>query len=205
MTIRNTQESDLLAIAGIHKAQFASHFLGQYSPTLLACYYRTFLDKDLWFLVHESEGIVDGFILGGEDRELDRCRTAFLHRNVIRCLWETLVRPSLWFEAVRRTLGNLPLTRRRTQPDELKPLKGSPFIDVVSIAVSPSEMGKGVAAMLITAFEQAIQAKHVQKYGLFVMRDNVRACRFYQKNGFQVADDSGVSLFLIKKLTPPAG
>jgi ribosomal protein S18 acetylase RimI-like enzyme len=202
MTIRNAQESDLSAIAGIHKAQFESHFLGQYSTTLLACFYRSFLGKNLSFLVHETANTVDGFVLGGESAGLGSCRMTFVRKNLLRCLGESLLRPRLWRDAAQRAIGLLHFPRRAETPADNKSQAG-PKMEILSIAVSKDTMGKGVGAALIVAFEKSIQASHVEHYDLVVVKENRRASRFYEKSGFQVIEDDGLRLFLRKTLKSP--
>ncbi|MCG2684279.1 MAG: hypothetical protein L6306_11785, partial [Planctomycetales bacterium] len=100
MSIRNAEDRDLPVIAAIHKSQFWDHFLGQYSRRLLVRFYGSFLGKSV-FIVHESADGVDGFVLGGASAQMAACSARFVRSNLPRCLWETLMRPRLWLEAIR--------------------------------------------------------------------------------------------------------
>ncbi|MCD4727886.1 MAG: GNAT family N-acetyltransferase [Pirellulales bacterium] len=202
MPVRPAKNGDLFPIAAIHKSQFESHFLGQYSTTLLRKYYGIFLGK-VPFFVHEAAEGVDGFLLGGSLKTLGERRSAFVRENLLRCLWETLLHPRLWLASWRRGLRHInPFRRARTGAKGASP--GSD-INVLSIAVSKKAMGTGVAAMLIAAFEREIQDGRGDHYGLSVVKENLRACRFYEKIGFEVVEDNGTNLVLQKRLTVPNG
>jgi ribosomal protein S18 acetylase RimI-like enzyme len=201
MSIRRAENCDLPAIAAIHKSQFSSHFLGQYSPRMLEGYYRQFLNASV-FLVHETAGRVDGFVLGATNGEQAASRAAFLHAHWGRGLRETLVRPSLWRETARRILLNLRSFRSGTSGSTQSSV--SPSISIVSIAVSPEAMGTGLAAALIEACEQSLRERRLAEYGLSVAKDNPRAIHFYQKMGFEITLDDGQTLSLCKRLCCPA-
>ena len=200
MTVRSAIKADLRSVATIHKSQFESHFLGQYSAKLLENFYGSLLGKAP-FLVHETSEGVNGFLVGGSSETISACKTAFLHRNFLLCLWETLLRPRLWLASWRRGIRHTaPLLAIRGGSKKTSPLYQ---ISILSIAVSKQAMGTGVAAKLIDAFERAIQGNHVDHYGLSVMKKNLCACRFYEKTGFEVIEDNGISLVLRKKLMGP--
>lgn len=166
---------------------------------LLRKYYGTFLGK-VPFFVHEAAEGVDGFLLGGPSKTLGERRAAFVRENLLRCLWETLLRPRLWLASWRRGLRHInPFRRARAGTKRESPAS---YINVLSIAVSKKAMGTGVARALIDAFEQTIQNLHVEHYGLSVIKSNLRACRFYEKNGFEVIKDNGTNYILRKRLVP---
>jgi ribosomal protein S18 acetylase RimI-like enzyme len=196
MTLRPVEDRDLPAIAAIHKAQFSSHFLGQYSRRVIAAYYRCFLGHSI-FMVHETMMGPDGFVLGGKEDELSSRAMVFLRTHWMRCLWDTLLRPKLWITAPRRAIRYIYAARRNSTKND-KPLEKS-FMEILSIAVAEGAKGKGVAATLIGAFEQKIKDSE-DVYELSVAKTNARAIRFYEKMGFEVFRDTGISLILRKKL-----
>ena len=140
MTIRFAEDRDLPAIAAIHKSQFAGHFLGSYSRRLLEAYYRSFLDHSL-FLVHETAGVLDGFVLGTTQSEQSACRVAFICANRWRGLCETLARPTMWIEAARRVSANIRAFRSNSTRSTVSSAPSS--IDILSIAVKKEAMGNG--------------------------------------------------------------
>lgn len=175
MSIRPATETDLLAIARIHKDRFADHLLGRYSVGLLTEFYRAFLDGTI-LLVHEDERGVDGFVLGGEAGRLAECRKAFLRANPARCLLETLCRPAIWAPALRQA-GRL-LLGRKTRTGSAESMR------LLSIAVDRRASGQGVGCELIRAFEAELGDRWTS-YGLSVKDHNTRAIAFYRKCGFE--------------------
>lgn len=201
MSVRFANSNDLASIAGIHKAQFPTHFLGQYSVSLLAEFYRCFLGHTV-FLVHDTENGVNGFVLGGAANQLSACKATFVRHNLMRCACETLLRPSLWVSGVHRGLLTLaaPRTSRRQHSESTARLNFS----LLSIAVRKEAVGKGIATQLVDAFEKQLVGSATE-YRLSVNKDNPRALAFYKKAGFEVMRDSGDSLeFHRVIISPPA-
>jgi ribosomal protein S18 acetylase RimI-like enzyme len=196
MTIRPVEPRDLLEIATIHKAQFRTHFLGQFSLHLISAYYGSFLHRSI-FLLEESGNKVNGFVLGDGLEELRQCVTSFFKNHWRWCLWDTLLRPRLWIESPRRALRQLVPSR----PAEKRPPKSpeETLFRLLSIAVSEKAMGTGVAAALIRAFEEKIE-HFADTYDLSVGKTNGRAIRFYEKAGFEIIQDNSSYLVLRKKL-----
>jgi ribosomal protein S18 acetylase RimI-like enzyme len=193
--VRPAEERDLPFIAALHKSQFSRYFLGQYSHRAIGEYYRSFLGKSI-FLVHETTSKQDGFLLGGYRNDLLNCMTAFLRRNWLLCLWDTLLRPPLWLDAPKRALNSIVshYFHRNCHVES-----ETPVLRMISYAVIEEVKGKGVAVALLNAFEQEIQ-DYAWHYGLTVEKDNSRAIRFYQKVGFEIQQDNGDTFLLRKKL-----
>ena len=198
MSLRPVEDRDLPAIAAIHKAQFSTHFIGQYSCRVIADYYRSFLSQSI-FLVHETTTELDGFVLGGRLMDLSNCARVFLRRHWLCCLWDTLLRPRLWLDAPRRAMSYIIPVRTGSNGCDEPP---EPFnMAILSIAVAEEARGKGVAAALLGAFEQEIMDR-VDVYGLSVAKDNPRAIRFYHKMGFELQQETPVSFVFQKRLRP---
>ncbi len=196
-SIRVADRQDLPTIAAIHKSQFRTHLLGQYSITLLSAFYGEFLGKSV-FQVHENAKSVDGFVLGGEAGRLSACKKVFVRRHLMRCLFETMVRPRVWRDGIGR--GLMALTSSQPRSGQRKESPNASNICLLSIAVSAEAVGKGVAVALVEAFELAIRTCAAE-YRLSVSKSNSRAVRFYQKMGFEIETESGDSLCFIKKLS----
>lgn len=201
MSIRSAEDRDLPAIAAIHKSRFGSHFLGQYSRRLLIRYYGSFLGKSV-FIVHESADGVDGFVLGGESAQMAACRARFVRSNLPRSLWETLMRPRLWLEAIR--CGFAAVNTSRPKSDQMTETSVKSNLRLLSIAVSKEAMGMGVASALVAGFEETIQNAHAREYGLSVYKSNRRAVRFYEKLGFEVERETKKSFSYRKRLVREA-
>lgn len=63
---RLAKKEDLLQVAMIHKEQFPTHYLGQFSISLLESFYRNLLDGEYIFIVAEDGKQIVGFVVGGE-------------------------------------------------------------------------------------------------------------------------------------------
>lgn len=72
------------------------------------------------------------------------------------------------------------------------------FVWLLSIAVDKSALGTGVSQDLCAAFEQSLGTS--SSYGLYVLKDNIRAITFYEKMGFEISKEVGNELCLIKNL-----
>ena len=69
--VRGATRDDVVAVARIHKARFgtADYTLGQFSFSLIGKFYAAFLGRCV-FLVHVSDGRIDGFVVGGLPSEI---------------------------------------------------------------------------------------------------------------------------------------
>src|SRR5208282_494553 len=153
--IRDCTKEDLARIAEIHKAQFVvpGALLGQLSPALISALYGEFLDRSI-FLVHTSDGEIDGFVLGGSTRVMTWCKLSFLRKHVLVCMAEIVARPRLWLMAsyrfvklIGRWVGSLFAV---PPPHEYR---------MLSIAVAVSATRKGVGTALVRGFESRIRAE----------------------------------------------
>jgi len=195
MSIRSANPKDLPAIASIHKARFPNNLLGQYSTLLIAGFYRSFLGKSL-FLVHDAANGIDGFVLGGEGGRLTAAKAAFLRAHLLRCLWETLLRPHVWWQEGRRRIAALVVSK---QGVEIQDPPERPTFRLLSIAVADEAVGKGVASELVRAFDRTIR-HHTTRYRLCVGKDNSRAIRFYEKMGFVHVKEDGETIEFKRQL-----
>lgn len=76
--IRVANVKDLKHIAKIHKELFSDHYLGQFSVKIIRNFYSGFINKDVLFLVSETNGVISGFVVGGERKEVNLSNTAFI-------------------------------------------------------------------------------------------------------------------------------
>ncbi len=197
--IRPCTRRDLASVAEIHKSRFdapCSH-LGQLSPPLIAAFYAAFIGHSI-FLVHSSDGEVDGFILGGSSREILRCRLSFSRAHALACIAEIACRPNLWLLALRSIAT---LTRKW-----FVSMAGAPVSEelrLISIAVAAHATRRGVGTALVECFEAATRAA-CRTYSLNVLKSNSSALKFYEKLGFQVVGERAIALTLRKELAAHA-
>ncbi len=196
MPIRPATEKDVQAVAVIHKQQFSTHFLGQYSTTLLAGLYREFLGETC-FLVHETESGIDGFIVGGHAGRIAAARAAFVRRQAWRCAWETLLRPQLWLQGFQRGMAALKPARHHAETVPQEP--AGPSCSLLSVAVAGRAVGSGAAAELVREFDRSL-LPWTAAYRLSVEKDNARAIRFYEKMGCIRIGQGGGAIEMRKEL-----
>lgn len=189
--IRRGKLEDVFSVATIHKQQFPTHFLGKYSVNLLAQYYKPLLPYI--FLVSDQKGSVNGFVVGGTSNQLVTAKREFLVSNKHLYITETLLRPRTYLGALARVKSLVTLRNvNENQSTE------NDFVWLLSIAVDKSALGTGVSQDLCAAFEQSLGTS--SSYGLYVLKDNIRAITFYEKMGFEISKEVGNELCLIKNL-----
>ncbi len=179
--VRPAREDDLWEVARIHKLQFSTvdYTLGQYSVALIREFYRCFLGRCL-FLVHVSPRGIDGFVLGGERKDLNHVEQVFFRSHLFACCFETLRHPRLW-PAAYRTASRMFLSRGK------KPVNHDrqDVPRLLSIAVDESAKGSGAATALVSAFDAFFRGSF-PAYELSVVKTNHRAVRFYEKLGMRI-------------------
>jgi ribosomal protein S18 acetylase RimI-like enzyme len=178
-----------MAVARIHKDRFddIDYLLGQYSTSLIAAFYKRYLD-DAVFLVHVNErGKVDAFVLGGEAGILRQRKRDFVRARALHIAWESLLRPRLWKLAIGDAWRMLTPRdgRRATSPPSgrLRDMR------LLSIAVAEDAAGKGAAAALVRAFDDDLR-QQCKGYELTVLKTNQRARRFYEKLDFTLVGET---------------
>lgn len=191
---RLARQSDLLQVAKIHKEQFPTHYLGQFSISLLKSFYKNFLDSGYIFVVAEEEGMILGFILGGEWKKISKSLTNFMKQNLIRSLLESAIRPKTWKKSFEKFLTIF--GEKNSDPNNLDNIEK---FTLLSIATSKLAQGKGIGTGLVSAFNVEIQ-KITNRYYLSVQDKNNHAIGFYRKRGFVEAYKCSGEIQMIKIL-----
>ena len=167
----------------IHKARFLhiDYLLGQYSPSLIASFYREFLAGAV-FLVHtNAAGKVDAFVMGGDAGMLSCRKRQFAKKHAARFACETLLRPRLWRIAARTAWGLLTPASDHASKEAATPFAKN--MRLLSIAVAGEAEGTGAATALIREFDAKLR-QSCGGYELTVLKTNERARRFYEKLDF---------------------
>ena len=198
--IRTCRKVDLARIAEIHKSQFSvpGALLGELSPALIAAMYEAFIEQSV-FLVHVSNGAVDGFVLGGATCELVSCRLSFLRQCGLWCVLDVLRRPRIWllaFRSLAKLVGKLVSAKSGAASNE--------EFRLLSIAVAADAERQGIGTQLVRRFEEAIGGS-CRAYRLGVLKNNSAAIRFYEKLGFRYVGESAAAWTLSKTLTANVG
>ncbi len=68
------------------------------------------------------------------------------------------------------------------------------------LAVSSDNQGMGIGSILLKASIENLKRKGFSNYKLEVKKQNFKAIKFYESFGFNVLEENGLSLFMIKEL-----
>jgi ribosomal protein S18 acetylase RimI-like enzyme len=165
-------------IAEIHAQALAGDFLPSLGIPFLAELYRGILGLGLGFgFVTVNDG-VSGFVLGSDDTSA-LFRTVMLKRAIplgLRLLPALVRRPAL--------LRNIIQTFTYPEQEGKVPVAA----ELVVIAVDATVRGQGQGAALCNALEADFRRRSITRYKVTVNQSNDGANRFYQRQGFQLAD-----------------
>ncbi len=188
-------------VASVHKSLFGDHLLGQLSIGMLERFYHSyFVDDNNVFLVAMNADKVIGFVLGGDGSRMNEAKARFLKRYYFSFALEIVVRPMAFKMLIRQ------YWQGRKQSCENKKLRVAPY-RLLSIGVLPEYQGTGLSHKLLSSFEDVLRRRFMHssecsfEYGLSVHKDNVKAIKFYYKEGFMNEAESDISLFLHKYLS----
>lgn len=195
--VRDVLDSELLNIAGIHKAIFNDHMLGQLPVFLIKKYYQYCFDGikqdgGIFLLCTDCEkGDILGFVLGGQSAVFNEARKTFVRKTLldlsfIKVLFNYKIYPFIWNRIVSGKKMHL-----------LNELPVQPSYRLLSIGVCEKAKGTGVAELLIEAYDRIV-FKHEDSYGLSVHDNNLRAINFYKNMGFKLNGAVNKSLYMIK-------
>lgn len=191
---RLAKKEDLLQVAMIHKEQFPTHYLGQFSISLLESFYRNLLDGEYIFIVAEDRKQIVGFVVGGEWKKISKSLSLFMKNFFVRSLLESVIRPRTWNKSIHKICSVF-----KNKVSDPNNLDNTESFTLLSIATSKIAQGKGIGTGLISAFNDEMR-KLTGKYYLSVQDTNARAIGFYIKMGFEEAYKCVGEIQMIKKL-----
>lgn len=190
---------DVPSVVDVHLEAFHGFFLTSLGPVFLSTMYKAFLSNAGGvFVVARENQDVHGFAVGvlksaGKDRSL---ALRYIPQFLIAVI-PGLVRNPI--KVSRRILSQfLAVGEQITIPDDAAVLR--------SIGILPDARGTGLAGDLLREFEKRAFIKGARSVALTTdALDNGRAINFYQKNGYEVAqefmqDKNRLMLLMLKKL-----
>jgi ribosomal protein S18 acetylase RimI-like enzyme len=173
--IRRAELDDISTISRIHEAAFPGFFLSELGVNFLRWYYRALVEhEDCVFLVYENQG-VEAFVCGISEA------SAFNRRFLLRHI------PLIMLSAARAAIRNPSIIPRiASRPGDISHFPVDPdTICLLSIAVSPARMARGVGSSLINEFIKACVGMGYSRVYLTTDRGSEnKANAFYRKNGF---------------------
>lgn len=158
---------------------------------LISFYLEYIRDNPELFIVADDEkhGIV-GFCMGYYMDKDDQMQN-FLHNNRLQVMWKTL----LLMLSGNRPTWNKMLSRCKHKPsvrdwtivnDKYEHILNNQRGDLLSVCVLPDYRGKGYAQGMMERY-LAVMKEHGRKLCLLsVKTDNMRARRYYERNGFEL-------------------
>lgn len=179
-------------VADVHYGAYSKrHFTSCFNKDLLAEYYRYLIDDcDIAFVHLDGRGVVDGFLVAGENVSKGVERFVSAHRKAV--VLALLMHPVFLVEKV------IYLLKAHLKKD--KHVHGIARFRLMSIAVSSNQQSKGVGAAMLEYFEDWLRAENIPMYGLSVRKENQRAISFYVRNGFVLEKETKDSAYYRKQV-----
>lgn len=198
-TIEMTNENlDLYLedISDIHHQMFPkNHLTANFSQEKTKEYYYNIIKaSDLSIALiqvsspKEKDDIVLGYIVAGESVPLGVAN--FLKKNRLYVFAIMIKKPSLFISKLKAMISSK--------------VKGSFSSKVkfrlLSIAISDKAKSKGIGTILLNSFEEILETRGIQNYGLSVKSSNSKAITFYEKNNFKLESKFKDANYYQKKL-----
>ena len=180
ITYRDAVETDMPAVARLHELCFKGTFIASLGESLIADYYREFLQEGGPFVLALDEEKLVGLCMGYYTGSA--ARNAFVSKNKGRLIRRLLVLClSLNKVAIKKCFGYLFSRKRASAAPRAE-------ADLLSICVLDEYRGQKVSRRLLEAFEERVIGAGKKDVTLSVYKSNGRAIAFYKKMGYSVCD-----------------
>jgi ribosomal protein S18 acetylase RimI-like enzyme len=161
---------DATAVATLHAQQIAEGFLASLGPRFLThLYRRVAVDPSSFLVVADGGGGACGFIAGSVD--VGALYRSFLRHDALPAAASALPRLARHWRFALQTL--------RHGSD------GPAGPELLSVAVDPSQRGRGVGARLVTAFQEELGRRQLPQAHVVVGATNEPAQALYRGAGFE--------------------
>lgn len=182
----------LLGIANVHYSAYSKkHFTSCFNKLKLAEYYKNLINNsDLTLVFLDENNDISGFIVAGYT--VGSGVADFIKSNRLYLMSVFSRNPSFFVEKVIAIV-------KSKLPSNQKAIYLEPF-RLMSIAVDSQNHSKGIGGALISEFETLLKSRGIKGYGLSVRKENVRAIKFYLKNGFHIDKETNDSVYYGKDL-----
>ena len=212
--IRQATLDDIPAIARVHYVCFPNSYSSQLSllksaiggGNLLETFYMEYMNDnpEIFVVADDKDRGIAGFCMGYYMDKDDQMQN-FLHKNRLYIVWKTFL---LLLMGNKLTWNKL-LSRLRHKPnvsdwsivnDKYEYIQDNERGDLLSVCVLPEFRGKGYAQEMMDYFLGSMK-QHGRKLCLLsVDKDNVRARRYYERNGFEIYRKNGETGLTYMKL-----
>ncbi len=190
MPVRNITEEDIEALVELHIESFKESLNILAGKKYLFEVFRWFIKtKNIALLTHE-ESLITGYVIGapiGYEKQMNRTLWIYgligLFKNPAYFLNKKLIK-----NIIQRVKSIVGLSGMKHQP--LVSEKGY-GISLVGIAVAEKYKGKGTAQELIIEFEKMSKELNADFLRLSVLKENIRAQKFYERMGWTAIEVKG--------------
>ena len=199
MNYRKPEFGEMDKIAQVHMKCFEGYFLTSFGEKLIQKYYEEFFREKELFVIAEEDGAIIGFVMGY--LKGSRARSNF-EKNNRRELAKNLIIRCLKFDklAIKKCFAKLINILKKTKTTVSNQTNEENIGDLLSICVLPQWRGNNVAGEIVKKFEDLLKENGVTTYTLSVLKDNMRARRFYEKLGFEICRESKDEVKYIKNI-----
>lgn len=215
--IRLATKNDLMDICKIHSICFRNSYSSQLfkyqnvigGGNLLAKFYEEFINDnpELFHVACTDDGSIVGFCMGyylDNDQQISK----FIRNNRRNLIWKTILllisfNVPTWRKIISRfKVSNHRSSQWRIVNTKFEYICNNKRGDLLSVCVLPEFQGKGYAQRLMDAFLSKMQDIGKELCLLSVETKNLRARKYYERNGFEVYRTRGNSgLTYAKSLT----
>lgn len=159
---------------------------------LLISFYSEYLKDNpelFWVADDEEKGIV-GFCMGYYMDKDDQMQN-FVKHNRFKVLWKTFLlmlsgNKQTWNKMLARFKHKPSLSDWTIVNDKYENILNNQRGDLLSVCVIPEGRGKGYAQSMMEAYLAAMNTHGRKLCLLSVKTDNLRARRYYERNGFEI-------------------
>jgi ribosomal protein S18 acetylase RimI-like enzyme len=214
VVIKEAQQTDLAKIAACHMHAFPESVTTLLGKTVVADMFKWYLSAQNKFLVwieegEECIGYCGGVVMDGSDAF--GSASGMTQFGMQAGMKRLLLKPWLLFHPeIRKRLPFIVTNLKRKLKRLFKKNQPKPIVvkqptdeiksGLVVIGVHPKQHGKGLGSLLQQAFEEKSKVMGAGKMELSVRKNNQKAIRSYERNGWQITGSEGPSYLMAKTI-----
>lgn len=212
--IRLATIDDLPSVAKVHAICFPESYSTQLSrwhcfdqKNLLSLFYKEFLtdNPELFVVAEDDNNSIVGFCMGYYMDKDDQIQN-FMRNNRVKILWKTILlmlagNKQTWKKMISRFKHKPVVSDWTIVNNKYESIKNEERGDLLSVCVLPECRGKGYAQDMMNLYLHEMKKAGRKLCLLSVKKDNERAKRYYERNGFELYRTRGnVGLTYMKLL-----
>lgn len=177
VNIRLANKKDCQQIAEIHFSEIKYGFLNQLGKKFLSYFYMAMITSPNAFLVvaEEDDGVI-GFISGCTN--LNKFYKDFVKQYTFKSFL-ILLKKIFSFSIFKKVFEVMSYSKKEEKGEDSLPLA-----ELLSIAISGSYQGQGIAQKLLEKFVLEMKTREIDKFRVIVGENLPQANKFYLKSGF---------------------